>query len=398
MKNSRSIGRVCVLASVIGLTGLAGNAFAQDGRGGRPQGDRPAQRDGGRDFGNARGAGGLFGGTQDQIQESDVDLMISLLKLDEPQQELARQLFEDLREQRAQVMAELREQMQDLRGEGGRPDPEAMERFRAVAKEAREKAAEMEKLFYEDVQLVLTPEQREQWTSFEKSRDRSRALRGVGGAVDVGRVFQSFVEKHGAGLDQDALAGAQALAERFGSEIDRQIVERQKLLEQGRPQPGGEGGFDREAMREMFEKRREVDEKIAEVSTRYADSIERALPLENREAFRFEINRSSLGGMMRRGSIVERLETAIASDAIDDAQRAQLREIEADMHKQYNALAKEMADQRQQARDQRGQEGGRGRDRQRGGDNGGNDLRQRMQDIEDELSTRMRAVLGSGDV
>lgn len=403
MKNSRNIGRVCVLVSVIGLTGLAGTAFAQDGRGGRPQGDRPqgdrpAQRDGGRDFGNARGFGGQFGGTQDQIQESDVDLMVSLLKFDEPQEEIARQLFEDLREQRAQVMAELREQMQDLRGDGGRPDPETMERFRAVAEEAREKAAEMEKLFYEDVQLVLTPEQREQWSVFEKSRDRSRALRGVGGAVDVARVFQTFVEKHGGDLDQDALVGAEALAERFGSEIDRQIVERQKLLEQERPQPGGEGGFDREAMREMFEKRREVDEKIAEVSTRYADSIERALPLEKREAFRFEINRSSLGGMMRRGNIVERLETAIASDAIDDAQRAQLREIEADMHKQYNALAKEMAQQRQQARDRRGQDGGRGRDRQRGGDNGGNDLRQRMQEIEDELSTRMRAVLGGGDV
>ncbi len=397
MMNSSRFGRVCVVASVIGLTGLAGNAMAQDGRGGRPQGDRPAQRDGGRDTGAMRGMGGMFGGMQDQIQEGDIDLMVSVLKFDGPQEELARELFNDLREQRAQMMTELRDQMQDLRGEGGRPDPEAMERFRAIAEEAREKAAEMEKVFYEDVQLVLTPEQREKWTSFEKSRDRSRALRGVGGAVDVGRVFQSFVEKHGAAMDADSLAGARSLAERYESDMDRQIAERQKLLDEGRPQPGGDGGFDRDAMREQFEKRREADEKINEISTRYADSIERTLPLEMREAFRFEINRTSFGGLARRGSIVERLETALASEEIDDAQRGQLREIEADMHKKYNALAKEMAEMRQQARERRGQDDG-GRGRQRGDDNGGNDLRQRMQDIEDELSTRMRAVLGGGDV
>lgn len=383
--------RAVVLAAAVGLVGLPATASAQD-RGGDRGGDRPQQRDGARDMG--RMFGGM--GQQNQIQESDVELMASVLEFDEPQQLLAEELFADLREQRAQLMVEMREQMQELRGEGGRPDREAMEKFRTMAEEAQAKATEMEKVFYEDIKLVLTPEQHENWSEFETSRDRARALRGVGGAVDVSRVFATFVEKHESSLGENDLAGAKALASRFESEIDRQIAERAKLLEQGRPNPG-DGGFDRDAMREMLEARREADAKLGEIATRYADSIERTLPDELREAFRFEINRGSLGGMARRGSVVDRVESALKSEDLDDAQKQAVRAIEADMHKQYNALAKEIADMRAQARDRRGQDNGRGG--QRGGDReGGNDIRERMQEIETELSTRLRAVLGDGDV
>ncbi len=382
--------RAVLLATAVGLLGLPGTALAQDGNG--PRGDRPQQRDGARDFG--RMFGGM--GQQDQIQEADVELMVSVLEFDEVQSQLAEELFADLRDQRTQLMVEMREQMQALRGEGGRPDRESMEKFRAMAEEAQAKASEMEKVFYEDIKLVLTPEQRENWSSFETSRDRARALRSVGGAMDVSRVFATFAEKHEGALGENELAGAKALASRFESEIDRQIAERAKLLEQGRPEPG-DGGFDRDAMREMFMARREADEKLGEIATRYADSIERTLPVELREAFRFEINRASFGGMMRRGNIVERVETALKDENLDEAQKQAILAIEADMHKQYNVLAKEIADMRAQARERRGQDNGRGG--QRGGDReGGVDLRERVEEIETELSTRLRAVLGEGDV
>lgn len=387
MKNSRGLGGVCVLAAVMGMSGAA---VAQDA----PRGDRPTQRDGVRDLGRMLGGGA----GQDQIQEGDVDLMESVLSLDEPQRQLARELFADLREQRAALMTELREQMQGLRGEGERPDREAMEKFRAVAEEAREKAAELERLFYEDIQLVLTPEQREGWSKFEQRRDRARALRGVSGAVDIGVAYERFVEKYEPRAEENALAGASALADRFSSEMDRQIAERAKLLEQGRPD--GQGGFDRDAMREMFEARREAEEKITEISTRYADSIERTLPMELREAFRFEVNRLGFGAITRSGNVVERLEAAMSGGGLDAAQKQELAAIEVEMHKRYNALAKEMAEMRAQARERRGEDSGRGqRGRDRGGEGNaeGSDLRQRMQAIEDELSTRMRAVLGDGD-
>ena len=217
----------------------------------------------------------------------------------------------------------------------------------------------------------------------------------MGGATDVSRAFANFVDRRESEVDADALAGAKSLAERFETEIDKRIAERAELLEQGRPERGPDG-FDREAMREMFEARREADEKIGEISTRYADSIERTLPEELRQAFRFEVNRTSMGGVARSGGIVDRVEAALKDANLDDAQKQQIRAIEADMHKQYNALAKEIADMRAEARERR-RDAGDGR--QRGGDrNAGNDMRERMQQIEAQLSTRLRAALGEGDI
>lgn len=383
---TRRAAAMLVVAAAIGVVG-APAAFAQD-RGG-PRTDRPQARD----FASRFGGMGM-----EQISEQEVELMGDVLEFDTPQRELAQELFVDLRESRAAKMVELRELMQGLRGGEGRPDPEAMEKVRAESERIRTEVTALEARFYEDIQLVLTPEQRNAWSGFEKRRDRSRALRGVTGAVDVQSIYETFAEKHEDSLEENALAGANALAERYASEMDRQIAERAKLQEQSRPQRGGEG-FDREAMRERFEAMREADAKLSEISTRYADSIERTLPVELRESFRFEINRATLGGFMRRGNVVERLETVLNSPDLDPAQKQELRSIEADMHKRFNALAKEIAGLRAQAREGRGDENARPGQRG-GGERGGQreameTIRQKLQDIENEISVRMREVTGA---
>lgn len=376
--------RAIVLAGALGLL-AAPAAMGQDR--GNPRGERPQARD----FVNRMGGMGM-----EQVSEAEVELLVDVLEFDEPQSMLAEELFVDLRESRAEKMVELRELMQGMRGGEGRPDREAMERIRTESERIRVEVRALEDRFYEDIQLVLTPDQRDAWSGFEKRRDRARAMRGIGGAVDVQTIFESFAAKHESSLEENALAGAKSLAERYASEMDRQVAERAKLLEQNRPQRGGED-FDRDAMREQFEARRAADEKIGEISTRYADSIERTLPIEVREAFRFEINRASLGGFMRRGNVVERLETVMGNPDLDSAQRQSLRAIEADMHKRFNALAKEIADMRAQAREGRG--GDNARPGQRGGDRGGQReameaVRQKLQDIENDISEQMRAVTG----
>jgi len=386
---TRRAGGMLVVAAVIGVVG-APAALGQDR--GAPRGDRPQVRD----FGNRLGGMGMG---MEQVGEQEIDLMADVLEFDAPQRELAADLFVDLRESRAAKMVELRELMQGLRGGEGRPDPEAMEKVRTEAERIRAEVTELESRFYEDIQIVLTPEQRTAWSGFEKRRDRARALRGVDGAVDLQTIFESFAEKHEGTLDENALAGAKSLAERYAGEMDRQIAERAKLREEAQPQRGGEG-FDREGMRERFEAMREANEKLGEISMRYADSIERTLPMELRESFRFEINRASMGGFMRRGNVVERLETVLSNEDLDPAQEQELRAIEIDMHKRFNALAKEIAGLRAQAREGRGGEDAgpaqRGGDR---GDRGGQreameSIRQKFEDIENDISERMRAVTG----
>lgn len=381
---ARASVRAIVLAGAIGLVS-APAAIGQDR--GNPRGERPQARD----FGNRMGGMGM-----EQVNEAEVELLVDMLKFDEPQSMLAEELFVDLRESRAAKMAELRELMQGMRGEDGRPDREAMETIRTESERIRTEVSGLEALFYEDIQLILTPEQRDAWSGYEKRRDRARAMRGIGGAVDVQTIFETFAAKHESALEENALAGAKSLAERYASEMDRQVAERAKLLEQNRPQRDGEG-FDREAMREQFAARRAADEKISEISTRYADSIERTLPVEVREAFRFEINRASLGGFMRSGNVVERLETVMGNPDLDSAQRQSLRAIEADMHTRINALAKEIAEMRDQARQGRG--GENARPGQRGDDRGGQReameaVRQKFQDIENDISEQMRTVTG----
>lgn len=385
-------GPALAIVSVVLLAG-APAALAQDG--GNRRGNQPQQRD----FGGMGAMGGMMG--QNQLSEQDVRLMARTLNFDEPQSALAQELFADLREARTRLGAELREKMQELRGDGGRPGPEAMEQIRELTQKMQEQSAKLEADFYEDIKLVLTPEQRNQWTTYERSRDRSRALRGVGGAIDVAEVFEQFSTAHAASLDANELAAARALSDRFASDMDRQVAERARLLEQNRPQRGGEGGFDRDAMRQTMEARRAADEKIIEISTRYGDQIERTLPVDLREAFRFELNRSTFAGMMRRGNVIERLDAAMADTTLDASQKQALREIQADMHKQFNALAKEMRDLRQQAANRRGGDNaGPGQGGERGGQRGGDgmrEIREKMQAIDNEISVRMRSVTGAGD-
>jgi len=378
---ARESVRAIVLAGALGLV-AAPAAMAQDR--GNPRGERPQVRD----LGNRVGGMGM-----EQVNEAEVQLLVEVLKFDEPQSMLAEELFVDLRESRAAKMVELRELMQGMRGGEGRPDREAMERIRTESERIRNEVSALEARFYEDIQLVLTPDQRNAWSGFERRRDRTRALSGIGGAVDVQTIFEAFAAKHEQALDEDALVSAKALAERYASEMDRQVAERARLLAQNRPERGGDG-VDRDAMRQQFEARRAADEKIGEISTRYADSIERSLPVDVREAFRFEINRSSLGGFMRRGNIAERLESVLKNPGLGEDQQKELRAIEADMHKRMNALAREIAQTRAQAREGRG--GGNARPGQRGGDQreAMEAIRQKFQDIENELSQRMRMVTG----
>jgi Spy/CpxP family protein refolding chaperone len=377
-----------VIAAICAVAGAPAVAVAQDG--GNRRGGQPQQRDWGG------GQGAQWGGMgQNQIGEQDVQLMVRVLTLDEPQQVLANELYADLREARTRLGAELREKMQELRGEG-RPDGAAMEQLRELGQQMQERTRQLEAAFYDDIKLVLTAEQRASWSSFERQRDRAQALRGVAGASDVAAIFESFASRHASELEANELAGGRALSDRFASEIDRQVAERDRVMNQNRPQRGGEG-FDREAMREMMEARRAADEKIIELSTRYSDQIERTLPVELREAFRFEINRDSLGTLMRRGNIVERMEAAMDDATLSATQKQSLREIEADMHKRFNALAKEISDTRTQAREQRG--GDNARPAQRGGQRGEGmrEIREKMQEIENEISRKMRSVTGDGD-
>lgn len=277
--------------------------------------------------------GGLAG--MGQVGRSELKRYGVLLKLDEAQAAAAEELragyvqaSQDLSKDFQAKMEQAQERMQDggdMRGMG--------KEMGAAGREFGQKTKALEKVFFDDLRALLTPDQDARWPRVERARRRSTGMRFsliAGQSVDLLDVVSDI----GAG-DEPSPDLADALT-RYELDIDKSILVMQKWQEdQEKQQQEMEDAFDPARWQEMMKKAQEVLKDMSQmargmrdVNRQYARAIGPLLPANQQAKFEDEFKRRSFPRVYREPWIVKAIGTARKFDDLNADQRRTLTEIE----------------------------------------------------------------------
>jgi len=249
------------------------------------------------------------------VTARDLQDIASELDLTDEQRQVAEMLFEGLREQYEQKAGVLRRQFERMREErnwqGMRDLGDEMRAFR------QEREAMQESLL-NDVKAILTTEQSAQWPAVERSLRRSQTLgRGLMRAerVDLVRLTRDF-------LNDDLSGDVQATVDRYATELDRELVKRNEMFEDGmeRAREMMRAG-DEEGIAKLMEEARDASMRVRDLNQRYSRLIASMLPEDRRDEFNAEVRREAFPDVYRPTGASRALEAAKGFADLDEAQR-----------------------------------------------------------------------------
>lgn len=342
----RLIG-VVVLAVIGGTLAPLPSAYAQGGRGGGPGGM-------GGFFG---GMGGGFGDVLNpSVNSRDLERYSDVLGLNADQRAVVRELFGGYQEQYRAFAEKAREDLANMRGRmegergqregGGRGMGEAFNAIRETFTRLREERERMERTFFEDVRVILTPEQEALWPRVERMRRRETTMeRGLmaGENVDLLRLVERL------NLPSDLRQQLAGTLEQYEVELDRALVERNRVQEEGlsglmagrfgRP----EEGFDMERAQRAFQEARESSMRLRDVNRRYARQIEGQLPEDRRAQFTRLFNEASFPEAYRESAVSRNIAVALGFADLTAEQRQRLTEVREQYARESGPVADRLA-------------------------------------------------------
>jgi Spy/CpxP family protein refolding chaperone len=268
-----------------------------------------------------QGGRGGFDGFGAGVSARDIEQFEKILDLTDDQQELVDALFEGYQQETRAKTEEIREAFRQAReqadadGGGWEQMAERMASFRAE----RDK---MDAAFLTDVQSVLTPEQGDLWPKAERAHRRSRHLaRGFirGERVDLINVID------GMELDSDAAAQIQPILDSYEVELDRQLVKRVEIYENGFREMGElrrAGEMDK--LQDLMDKGREASLRVSDVNDRFARQIGGALPEGVRVAFTSKVRQTAYPDVFRAGNARNAITAALGFADLTPEQAEQI--------------------------------------------------------------------------
>lgn len=336
---------VIALALAAGTLGVAPDAHAQ-GRGGGPGG-----------MGGMGGfMGGMGGGFGDVLNPSvnsrDLDRYTDILTLNADQKAVVRELFGGYQDQFRAWAEKTRDEMAAIRGrmeagrggqQEGRGGGEAFTALRETFTKLRTEREKMEQVFFDDVKMLLTPEQEALWPKVERTRRRETTMgRGfvAGENVDLFRIVERL------NLPADLKQTVAPTMDQYEVDLDRALIDRNKIQEEGISNfMGGrfgrpDEGFDMEKAQRAFQEARDVSIRLRDVNRRYARQLEAQLPEDRRAGFTKLFNEASFPEAYRESAIVRNVTAAMGFADLTPDQRQRLTEL----RDQYTRESAPMAD------------------------------------------------------
>ena len=339
---------VVAAASVAWL--VAGSSALAQGRGG------------GGGFGGGR-MGGMFGGGDmfaPSIDSRELDRYEQILGLSRDQRDLVRDLFDGYQQEFRAAATGIREKMEAAReqaraqreagGEraGGGQGGAAFSEIRDTMTQFRTQRDKMEQGFFADVQAVLTPEQTALWPKVERTRRRERTMqRGLmsGERMDVMRLVDE------ASVTGETRATIAPLLEQYEMDLDRALVERNKVYDDGLGEAmanfrGPEDAQNPEALaraQRLMTAARDASVRVRDTNRRYARQVMEALPAEQRPAFERAIKQASFPGVYRATRTSRELTAAAGFADVDATQRQAITELTTSYNRQLEVLNDQLA-------------------------------------------------------
>lgn len=321
------------------------------GRGGdgQQQGERRGRRGGG---GGGGWGGGMIGGMGGQqvfepsVTSDDIKSWKDRLKLSDEQHVTVEALFEAYQTQFAADAKVARDQIEALRDEARQAqDPSIFQDIMAERQAFTKKRAAMEKSFFSDVQAVLNEQQMGEWPRIERDRRREQTLgRGLiaGERVDIVRLVEDM------DLTPDQMTAVQPILDQYKDDLDRELVTRNELYEQGQErmrefmQAAMGGGEENPDLEKLVTRGREAGMRVRDVNRKYARQIEGVLPDDKKSAFAADVKRESFPMIYRPMYGTRVLDAADKMEGLTDTQKTSLASIRDTYSRDLGALQSQM--------------------------------------------------------
>jgi len=236
-------------------------------------------------------------------------------------------MLEAMQVEFAQIQGERQSAMEAVRKEyeDSKDVQRLMREAPAIMQTFRDKRSAIERAFFDDLRLTLTPEQDEKWSAMERLRRRERTLApGMlsGESVDLVRVVREMELPESVRADvRETLAGYEA-------ELDRALVERNELRDrqQDMIQIGG-GPPDLGKLQELSTKSREASAKVRDVNRRYARLIRGMLPEDLAASFDARTNAAAMPDVYGPSRVTRVLDAAGGLEDLTAEQRRALQDL-----------------------------------------------------------------------
>ena len=243
--------------------------------------------------------GGMGALMRPMVDSKEVDALVQLLKLDADTETAVRDLFVAFQSQHAVASEKLQEIFQKAQEEAQRNND------MSVIQDMQKKALEFYKSqltardrLFDDIKLMLTPEQLEKWPDFERLHRRTHLLDSgqnlvAGSTVDLVQLVDDTRPKS----SEANAPEVDDMLNRYAADLDRILIESRDLqaeqLEQTQKMLAEGGNFmaNLEQWSKMFNDARALQVKVRELNARYERQIAGLLSDAQRAVFSTEYNR-----------------------------------------------------------------------------------------------------------
>jgi flagellar biosynthesis/type III secretory pathway chaperone len=279
----------------------------------------------------ARAQIGMFRTSADSfspaVSSRDLDRYGGLLGLDVAQKEAAKSLLEAYRTEFDTIAKDTREKTRAIRDEfADSHDVSVMEQMGPIMEKFTKRSKELEGTLLDDLRALLSEPQAARWPKLERTRRREKTIgRGTlsGESVDLVKVVEDLE------LTPEARQALVEPLEQYEAEIDRTLIERNKVVEEQMSQfaaPPGAGGrgavsIDMDKLQEYMKKVREAGEKVRDVNVRYTRVIEPQLPQDKVKQFQLAVKKQSFPQVFRTSRAQRSLEAAMKFEDLDQRQK-----------------------------------------------------------------------------
>lgn len=284
------------------------------------------------------------------VTTEDIEELVEMIEADEAQEEIIRDLFQGMMQKQTAASDKLREILKVV-GEEAQSDPTVWQDFQRKAIEYMGYQEGLKSGLFEDIKLVLTPEQTERWPAFERFHRRQHVLDDnqsivTAARVDLVRVMNDVAEAESSARSEEVVD----VVERYEIELDRLLVEKKELsdrqlqevlevLEEGKNMMAQMPRWEK-----MFDEGRELQVRIRDVNEKYVRLFAARLAPEAQSEFRVEYNERAMPTVYEKGYMDDAFETAAGLESLTPDQRERITALEQEYDREAEGIRAKWAE------------------------------------------------------
>ena len=278
------------------------------------------------------------------VSSEDVGVMIETVGASKDQEAAIRDLYQGFQQKQQHASDRLKEILEQVQKEA-QQDPGI---WRDMQKKFIEFIGYKDKLagaFFDDVKLLLSPEQVQKWPVFERRLRREHTLTDQQAIVTASRVdLIKVIDDVARDSSDEVRAQLLDLTDRYEVELDRLLVQKKELEREQLEAVSAimeKGGNIMDQMGEyekMFNASRELQLKIRDLNEKYERQVAARIGPELQEKFDKTYNERAMPAVYEKSYAVEAFETALGLESLTTEQTTQINDLQGEYKREVDGI------------------------------------------------------------